>query len=315
MEASTTHHSANANSAAPIHAPPQGQAAGLQPQPSIVVAALSRGKWLVLALAVLLAAGGVAVGLKRKPVWTASATLQVGRANPNSPGFYGFVQSATDLATTFSREVDADGVLARIQRATGLAPTEAVRRISASPIPDGAAFQVFATGPSGPAAIRLANVAAGATVSYLGSTSFIGGDAGAIYGQYRAESLQLAQAQAQVQRLKNNAGPNNPTNQALVKAEAQASSLQARTGALSAAYTQAIESGPTVSSLVSPLSRALTASSDRKHKIELFGIAGLVAGLLIGGAAAILREQRGGSLRRRRHPIAREAVLLEEQGE
>ena len=50
--------------------------------------------------------------------------------------------------------------------------------------------------------------------------------------------------------------------------------------------------------LVSLLSGAVTAESNHKSKIELLGFIGLLAGLVIGCALAVLREQRGGGLRR-----------------
>ena len=267
------------------------------PAPSLIVAAVGRYKWLILALTVLLMAGGLAIAFKRKPEWTAGATLQVGRINPNSPSFYGFVQSATDLAMTLSRHVQATGVVNAIHKKTGLTTEQILKHVTATPIPEGAAFQVIATASSGPAAIQLANTAAAAMVRYEGTGTFVTGTATAVYNLYRAQALQFEQARAQVQNLTNAARIRNPTtpnpsNPAIVSAQARADALKARTSALSAAYTQALESEPVVSSLISPLSSALSATSDRRHKIELFGIIGLAAGLLIGSAAAILLEQR-----------------------
>jgi Chain length determinant protein len=119
-----------------------------EPAPSLIVAALGRCKWLVLGLTLVFTAGALALGYERKPVWTAASSVQVGQVNPNSPGFYGFVQSATDLATTYSRAVTANGVLSIIHQKTGLSPRQAAARLTATPIPDGAAFNVIATGRS-----------------------------------------------------------------------------------------------------------------------------------------------------------------------
>ena len=297
-----------ANSRLPADAlSPNGSSYRAEPAPSLVVAALGRYKWLVLALAVLLAAAGVAVGYERKPVYSATATVQVGQINPNSPGFYGFAQSATTLATTYSRAINADGVLSIVHQKTGLSPQVAASRLTATPIPDGAAFSVLATGPSSDAAIRLANVASAAMVSYEAANSSHGNPSGsnaaALYNEYRDESRKLAHEKAIVQQIQNQTanltGTSNPTDPKLVQAQANASLAQGRANALAAAYTQALENQQPPGTLLSPLARALSASSDRKHKLELFGFVGLALGLLIGGAVAILLE-----LRRVRAPYA-----------
>src|SRR4051794_40792263 len=67
--------------------------------------AISWNKGLVAAIAVLGAVIGLAIGMARPATYTASATLQVGQVNPNSPGFLGYVQSASSLATAFSRAI------------------------------------------------------------------------------------------------------------------------------------------------------------------------------------------------------------------
>lgn len=263
---------------------------------SLVVEAIARHKLLVFLLAVVLAGGGVAVGLKREPTWTAASTLEVGaNINPNSPGFSSFVQSATTLATTFSREITANGVLARIHGRTRLSRFAIAARITATPVPDGAAIKVIATGPTAPAAIKLANAAASALVAHESGNNFAS-DAPAIYRAYRAQARVLAHARARLAQIQNTnalAGIANPNDPALLQAQANVGSAVARADALSTAYTQALVAQPSASiNLLTPLASALTATNDRTHKIELLGFFGLAAGLLIGGLIAILREQR-----------------------
>lgn len=271
-----------------------------EPSPSLIVAALGRYKWLVLGLTVVLTICGLAIGYKRKPIYTANATVQVGQVNPNSPGFYGFVQSATELATTFSRAITANGVLSIIQHKTGLTPAQSSVRLSATPIPDGAAFSVIATGSTSQSAVSLANTAAAAMVTYEAaansSASTTSSNTAAIFNEYRGQSTQLAHDKAIVQKLQNNSSSNgsspDPTNPALVQAQANAGLAQGRANALAAAYTQALENQQPPGTMLSPLASALTASSDRKHKLELFAFVGLAAGLLIGSAIAVMLEQR-----------------------
>ena len=63
-----------------------------------------------------------------------------------------------------------------------------------------------------------------------------------------------------------------------------------RATALAAAYQQDVQAQPS-SNLVSPLAAAVIASSDRAKKIELYGFAGLIAGLLVASLVAVLFEQ------------------------
>ena len=92
---------------------------------------------------------GAGIGLLRQTTYTASATLQVGQVNPNSPGFLGYVQSASSLATAFSRSIAAAPVLATVKRKLALGPADATPRLSAEPIPLAPAFRVIATGSLG----------------------------------------------------------------------------------------------------------------------------------------------------------------------
>jgi uncharacterized protein involved in exopolysaccharide biosynthesis len=280
---------------------PNGSSYRAEPAPSLLVAALGRYKWLVLGLAILLAAAGVAIGYERQPVYTATSTVQVGQVNPNSPGFSGFAQSATALAATYSRAINANGVLSIVHEKTGLSPQQAASRLTATPIPDGAAFSVIATGPSSHAAVHLANVASAAMVSYEAANSSrgnaSGSNAAALYSQYRAETRLLARDKAIVQKLQNQqsltgTGTSNPTDPKLIQAQSNADVAQGHANALAAAYTQALENQQPPGTLLAPLASALSSSSDRKHKLELFGFAGLAIGLLIGGAVAILLELR-----------------------
>lgn len=245
----------------------------------------------MLALAVLLAAAGVAVGVRRTPTWSSTAGLQVGaKIDPNSAGFSNFVQSESALTATFSRAITAPAVLAQIASKTGLSADQSAKQISASPVPDTAAINVIGIGPDAATAKRMANAGAGALVNYESTRRY--GTSITLFKEYRAQTRVVAGAKAHVQDVEN-ANPNDPSNPDVIAANAAAAAAQTRANALSAAYTQALTNDPTAATnLVTPLSTAISATSDRKHKIELFGLIGLAAGLLIGTAIGIVREQR-----------------------
>ncbi len=258
-----------------------------EPPESFALSAILNNKRIVALFAVVLMLAGVGFGLLRQTTYTASATLQVGQVNPNSPGFLGYVQSASSLATAFSRSIAAAPVLATIERKLALAPADATPRLSAEPIPLAPAFRVIATGPSDASAIRLANAAASAVIVYENRSNSSNPQAQSLLRDYRAASLGLRRAEAGLAAL--GPAPNDPD--ALAKAEAEKAAAQVKVKGISTAYIAAVASQAPREGLVSLVAGATSASSDRKSKIQLYGFLGLLAGLLVGCAAAVLRER------------------------
>jgi hypothetical protein len=258
-----------------------------EPPESFVLSAIVNNKRIVALFAVLLTLAGVGYGFLRQTTYTASATLQVGQVNPNSPGFLGYVQSASSLATAFSRSVAAAPVLATVERKLALEPSEATPRLSAEPIPLAPAFRVIATGSSDASAIRLANAAAGAIIVYENHSNSSNPQANSLLSDYRAASLGLKRTEAQLADLGSSPNPD-----ALAKAEAEKAAAQVKLRGIDTAYIAAVASQAPREGLVSLVAGATSASSDRKSKIELYGFLGLLAGLLAGCAGAVLRERQ-----------------------
>jgi capsular polysaccharide biosynthesis protein len=261
-----------------------------------VPAAIGRGKLLVFVFTALLALIGTGLGLSRHTTYTASATLQVGQVNPNSPGFYSYVTSAAALATDFSRAISAEPVLAEVQRKLKLAPSKAVARLSAEPIPQSPAFRVIATGPTESGAIQLANVAANAVLSYESQSNSANPEAESLLHEYRNASLELQHAAANLSHLEHLTRSRSATEAAsarvLVPAKAEKDTAATKLAAIGAAYTAAVTSQAPRRGLVSLVAGATSASNDRRSKVELLGFVGLLAGIVIGCMVAILRERR-----------------------
>lgn len=277
---------------ATLDAPGQMIEGIFEPPRGFVLSSIARHKVVVLLAAVLLAVAGAALGKTRASTYTASATLQVGQVNPNSPGFYSYVQSSASLATAFSRAIAAEPVLATIQDKLKLAPSQAIARLSAEPIPQAPAFRVIATGPTQYAAVQLTNVAANAVIAYEGQSNSANPEAESLLDEYRKASIRLQHAVASVARLSQGSHRKSTPKPVLVHAEADKDADAARFRAIGAAYDAAIASQAPRSGLVSLLAGASTATGNRRSQIELFGFIGLLVGIVVGCIAAIAVESR-----------------------
>ena len=257
--------------------------------------AIAANKPLVFLCALLFAVFGVLAGMHRKGTYTSAATLQVGKVNPNSPGFYGFVQSASDLATAFSRAVTAEPVLDAVNARLHLSTITAVDRLSAEPIPNSPAFRVIATGPTARAAMNLANVASSALIAYEARANTYSPEGHRLLAAYRDAELGLARAKAAVTHAEaaRSEDPSAKATQRLENAQASQAAATLEAQALAAGYQLSAQAA-TTRELISPLAQAVSATSDRRSKIELLGFVGLLGGLVIGCALAALRELRAG---------------------
>ena len=269
-----------------------------EPPGGKLLVAIARHKLLICVCAVIFAAVGVGVGVEHRSTYTSTATLQVGQVNPNSPGFYGYVQSAAALATAFSRSIDAAPVLGKIQDQLHIAPATAIERLSAEPLPSSPAFRVIATGPSEADAVGLANAAALAIVTYEGQTNSANPAAASLLHEYREASLARQRADAKLASLRQAHAPAS----ALEQAEVARSTAIVRLQAIETAYTGAVTSQAPRTGLVSLLAGATSASSDHRAKIELYGFLGLLAGVIIGCLLAAALERR--SARRTAKPAS-----------
>jgi uncharacterized protein involved in exopolysaccharide biosynthesis len=272
-----------------------------EPPNSFALSAISHNKLIVFVVTLILGAAGVAFGLSRPRTYTASTTLQIGQVNPNSPGFYGFVQSASALATAFSRAIEAEPVLTTIQHKLKLPPAVALSKLSAEPIPQSPAFRVVATGRTQAAAIALANVTSAALIAYESKSNNSNPQAAALLKEYRSQNVALQRA---IRRLDELNGDKAASSGDLASAEASRNAAAETLKATGLAYTQAVASQSPRSGLVSLLAGASVASGNRKSKVELYGLIGLLAGLVVGCAVAVLRERYRVSRSMRGHSVA-----------
>ena len=179
-------------------------------------------------------------------------------------------------------------MLATVERKLQLSRQLAASRLTAEPIPQAPVFQVIATGPNERAAVKLANVAAGAVVVYESRSNSANPQARSLLGDYRRTSLALRRAVMRVAEV----DASSAGSEELLRAEAAKSAAQVQLDATGKAYTEAVTSQAPRQGLVSFLAGATTASSNRRSTAQLYGFIGLLAGLALGCGAAVLRERR-----------------------
>lgn len=150
-----------------------------------------RHYWILVLLPVIaFTAAGIVYGIRRHPTYTASAKLAVSKLDLTAPGaLAGFTDATESLAQTFSRSIDATGVVDPAARVLGV-PHEIVQaRLSAVPVAQTPVFQVEATGPSEKNAVRLANAGSVALIAYLTKVNSTVPEARHLLAQYRRQAL------------------------------------------------------------------------------------------------------------------------------
>jgi hypothetical protein len=257
--------------------------------PRIGVLESARRHWLLVLLPIVVfVAIAAAATASRSPTYTAQAQLVVGRLNiSTASAVQGFTSAAESLAAVYSRTVTADGVVDPLARSYHSTAASIRGRISGTPIPASPIVEVIATGSSSNDAINLANAAAASLVSFLTSLDRNDPDAAALLTQVGAAARAYQAALAVVER-EHALGPLNPNQQA---AAAVLEVAKLHMDSVETDYHDSVQS-QAVSSLLVPLTRAKSATSDRLSVVQIYGFAALVLGAFVGLALATLRANQ-----------------------
>lgn len=273
--------------------PPEQPAPRLVPRVTTLTAA--RRHWLLVAFITLLFTGaGVAVALVRQPVYTAGTRLVVGRIDVSAPGALGSFTVATQaIASQYSRSIDAEGITHRVAPRAGLTPTQVASRVSATPIPESPVIKVFAQGTSATDAVRLANLASDALVTFTTLLNRSNPDTSRLLTRFTASSREVVVQDAQLSRLRRSyvAHPTRATRDEMQATEVKLRVAELQRDTLRDAYDASTQS-QAATSLVQVLERASGAASDRLRYLQFLGFIGFVAGLAVGLALATLRANR-----------------------
>lgn len=260
-------------------------AAEFAPLPRIgILQAARRYWWLVIAPIVVLVPIVAIAALARTPTYSAEARLIVGRLNISTPGaIQGYAQASQDLAATYPLVVYADGVLGSVARQLHMSTGDVKDNISATQVPSSGIVRLDATSTSAAGAIKLANAASAALVSYLAKVNRDDQDQARLLTALQSADLAYQQAQAAV--TPNAKGPISPAQE---KARAAVEAAKVKVTGLVQEY-QATTLTQAVTSLLQPVSSANSATSDRTSKLMLALLGALIAGGVFGLMLATLR--------------------------
>lgn len=252
-----------------------------------------RSRWpMVLAATLILGVVGGAFGLIREPSYTATARLLVGVDVSDPTAVPGALSAAEELADVYARSIDSEAVVDAVAARAGISAGDVTQRVSASPVVESPVIRVVATGPSSESAARLANLARDQLQRHFAELGRGVGTRSESIARLAREAIRRHQRSAQrEQRLAELAAdaPTRRSTAALREAERRTRFAALESEALAEALA---ESGLPYTAPVERLDRARGASSDRLSTAQLLALAGLLAGLLIGGALATLSANR-----------------------
>jgi uncharacterized protein involved in exopolysaccharide biosynthesis len=244
---------------------------------------------IVLITTLLFVGAAIYVGVTRSPTYTASSTINVGRTDVRVQALPGYVAGAQALAGSYSRVVTSQDVLAPVAKRVGL-PFETVKsRLSSTPIPGSSMFTIKATGPDTESAIRLASAATRQVKSYVHATDSGDQSVVSVLRQYRAQARKVAKLNRRIARLRQNIqnGTGSGNEAKLAAAETDRDSAQLQEQSLQSIYinrSAEVDSTAGIQVIDTPVS----ATNDRNQMLQRLVVVGLLAGLAVGAALAVM---------------------------
>jgi hypothetical protein len=251
----------------------------------------------VLFVFLLCTGAGVAIGIRREPVYTAEARLNVGNVDVSSQALPGYVVATQSLAASYSRAIVSQEVVRPVAASLRRSEVDVASHVSASPVPESSVIRVEATGPDSLTAVTLVNAASKSLARYVGGLNPAGGVSDRVLAQYRQGELDVAKADQRHRQLARRyvSKPTGDLRAALREAAATLSAAKLKVEALGVRY-QDIEQNRPMDNFVQTLTTATTAASDRNSALAIRAFTGAVAGLLLGAALSTALSNR----RRRR---------------
>jgi hypothetical protein len=254
-----------------------------------------RRYWPAVVLCVLLLVGAaVALGLRRPPKYTATATLQVGHVYISNPaGVSTIIESTQTLAGVYSRTIHATSVQQDVARRLQRSSVHVSGALSATPLPSSPLIKVTAEATSAAGATALANAGANALQAYVNHQVRATDVTASLSRRYQEAALAYRRKKDTSDRLERRyeLNPSRRNRNARDDAAAATDSALLTTDALKSSYEQAVAGG-TASAVVESFSRAGAATSDRSHTMQILVFVGLLGGIAAGVALALLGASR-----------------------
>jgi uncharacterized protein involved in exopolysaccharide biosynthesis len=236
--------------------------------------------WLVAIVTAIFVAGGVLAGAGRTPTYTASTTLNVGRVDVRVQALPGYVAGATSLAASYSRITTSDEVVVPLAQRLHMTPAQIRARLGATQVPNAPMFSIFGTGGSDRDAIAFTQAATSQVERYVKQADNGTDSLDGLLRSWRSQAAKSASLRRRIGKLPSGsakaAGLQTDYDEAQLKEQALRGQYQDRSSEL--ASTAGIE-------VITP---PTTASSDRHRTMQRFGVLGLIAGVLVGSALALV---------------------------
>lgn len=240
--------------------------------------------FLTLFPVILLTAAAVAIGLERDPVWTSKARITVGTTDANPFLLEEVVAGNAALAASYSRAIGAAPVISEAAREAGIPADDVADDLSASPVPGSTLIQVEADGLSERNAVGLANAGAESLIGYVRSINETN-EAEELLRRYNKAQGEARRAEQKTQRILRSSRRNS---RAATRARTEQDLAALKASDLANRYRAASASASAASrlALIAP---AASADSDRRDVLEQLILVGVVGGLVLGFALALLR--------------------------
>jgi hypothetical protein len=275
------------------------------PQPALT----ARGWMITIVCGLLLAGAAAVVALQRHASYTAESLMNVGAVNLRVQAQSGYTAGAEALASSYSRVAMSGQVVRPVAAKLSLTPDQVSSRLKATPIPDEPQFKIVATGPTSADAIALADTATRQMQTFADQASTGRDSAATLLKRYQKQSAKAAKLRDRFFLLKGLMAESKVTG--ATPQQIAAAPSQAKLNRAEIAYNTALLRAQALGGLfqvrvqevgdaprVDLLGRSLTAKSDRLKVLEELVAAGLLAGLLVGVAIALVVERMSGRRRR-----------------
>jgi len=245
---------------------------------------------------VVLGIGGAAVGLGKTTSYTATAQVVINQplALNAAAALPGEVEAAQALAANDSRLIRAQEVVDPLAAEFHTSTGEIALSLSATPIPNSALIRIEAEADSAAGAVRLANAAAAQFSAYVTKQLQTDTEAERMLALYKRAALAYAHAVGAQRGVEKQV---NASAETVAHASAAVAAAQLREQALSAQYQSLVQSHATAPT-ISPFLLSVGAVSDRRSHLEIYALAGVFAGAVIGAALAVaLANRRSAAMR------------------